>query len=126
LDPCICSASYDNGTPVTLTATPGFLYAFTGWNGGGCSGTGPCTVTLRANTTVTATFRLLGLFRLLRVYDFDYENEITTHKENFTDSVHFTKPVAAQLIRKIWEDQVQYARKLKASMWLDRPSHSPD
>lgn len=56
-----CSASYNNGTQVTLTATPGLLYVFTGWSGGGCSGTGPCTVTLRTDTTVTARFRLLGL-----------------------------------------------------------------
>jgi hypothetical protein len=56
-----CSASYAGGTTVTLTAQPGLLSAFVGWSGGGCSGTGPCNVTLTANTTVTATFRLLGL-----------------------------------------------------------------
>ena len=55
-----CSATYDSGTVVTLTATPGLLSAFVGWSGG-CSGTGPCTVTLTGNTSVTATFRLLGL-----------------------------------------------------------------
>ena len=37
------------------------LVLFVGWSGGGCSGTGDCVVTLGANTTVTATFRLLGL-----------------------------------------------------------------
>jgi hypothetical protein len=57
-----CSAAYNSGTPVTLTATPDFLFAFAGWSGGGCSGTGPCTVTMTANTTVTARFTLLGLF----------------------------------------------------------------
>src|SRR5437899_2559725 len=46
-----CSASYDSGTQVTLTATPDFLWAFAGWSGGGCSGTGRCTVTITANTT---------------------------------------------------------------------------
>ena len=56
-----CSASYNGGTAVTLRATPGLLYLFVGWSGGGCSGTGDCVVTLGANTTVTATFRLLGL-----------------------------------------------------------------
>ena len=56
-----CSASFDSGTVVTLTATPDFLSVFVGWSGGGCSGTDGCTVTLRANTTVTARFRLLGL-----------------------------------------------------------------
>lgn len=29
---------------------------FTGWSGGGCTGTGACVVTLNANVTVTATF----------------------------------------------------------------------
>src|SRR5207245_7317616 len=31
---------------------------FTGWSGGGCTGTGSCTVTLSAATTVSATFDL--------------------------------------------------------------------
>ena len=57
-----CSAAYNSGTPVTLTATPDFLFAFAGWSGGGCSGTGACTVTMTANTTVTARFTFLGLF----------------------------------------------------------------
>jgi hypothetical protein len=35
-------------------ADPGSV--FTGWSGGGCSGTGTCTVTLNAATTVHATF----------------------------------------------------------------------
>ena len=56
-----CSAAYDGGTTVTLSAQPGLLSVFAGWSGGGCSGTGPCAVTLNANTTVTATFRLLGI-----------------------------------------------------------------
>jgi hypothetical protein len=55
-----CSATFDSGG-VTLTATPGPLSGFVGWSGGGCSGTGPCTLDLNANTTVTATFKLLGV-----------------------------------------------------------------
>ena len=51
-----CSASFSSGTVVTLTATPGAGQNFTGWSGGGCSGTGTCVVTLNAATTVTATF----------------------------------------------------------------------
>jgi len=51
-----CSASYTSGTTVTLTATPAAGSIFSGWSGGGCSGTGSCTVTLSAATTVTATF----------------------------------------------------------------------
>ena len=51
-----CSASFASGTTVTLTARPAAGSAFTGWTGGGCSGTEPCTVTVSAATTVTATF----------------------------------------------------------------------
>lgn len=53
----ICSASFNPGTQVTLTATPGANSTFAGWTGGGCSGTAAtCTVTLTANQTVTAAF----------------------------------------------------------------------
>src|SRR5205814_7153823 len=51
-----CSASFDSGTFVTLTATPATGSTFTGWSGGGCFGTGTCSVTLNAATTVAATF----------------------------------------------------------------------
>ena len=51
-----CSAVYDPGTTVTLTATPAAGSTFEGWTGGGCAGTGTCTVTLTGNTTVTARF----------------------------------------------------------------------
>lgn len=51
-----CSAQFANTTPITLTATPDANSTFTGWSGGGCSGTGTCQLTLSANTTVTATF----------------------------------------------------------------------
>src|SRR5262249_56039304 len=51
-----CSATFDSGTAVTLTASPAIGSTFAGWSGGGCSGTGNCTVTLTADTTVTARF----------------------------------------------------------------------
>ena len=54
-----CSASFDQGTQVTLTPTPAPGSVFAGWSGGGCSGTGTCKVTLNSNTTVTATFNAL-------------------------------------------------------------------
>src|SRR5439155_21371057 len=37
-----CSASFASGTAVTLTAAPAAGSTFSGWSGGGCSGTGPC------------------------------------------------------------------------------------
>jgi hypothetical protein len=42
--------------PVTLTATPAAGSTFTGWTGGGCTGTSPCTVTVNGDTNVNATF----------------------------------------------------------------------
>jgi len=56
------SPVYDTCPDVVLTATPecdpyGSCYGFTGWSGGGCSGTVPsCTVTTQGNPTVTAAF----------------------------------------------------------------------
>ena len=51
-----CSEKYTNGTPVTLTAAPATGSVFTGWSGGGCSGTGSCTLTMDAAKNVTASF----------------------------------------------------------------------
>jgi hypothetical protein len=51
-----CANVFAAGTRVTLTANPGFGSAFAGWSGGGCSGTGRCTVTISSDKTVTATF----------------------------------------------------------------------
>ena len=53
-----CSATYDNGSVMTLTATPATRSFFRGWSGGGCSGSGSCTVIMSAATTVTATFNV--------------------------------------------------------------------
>ncbi len=52
----ICSHPFANGTPVSLTATPADHFEFTGWSGGGCSGSESCDVTIYSDTTVTATF----------------------------------------------------------------------
>jgi len=51
-----CLASYNSGTSVTLTATPAAGSIFTGWTGGGCTGTGACVVTMNAAQSITATF----------------------------------------------------------------------
>jgi hypothetical protein len=51
-----CTQTYTAGTRVTLTAIPASGSTFAGWNGGGCSGTGTCVVTVNSATGVTATF----------------------------------------------------------------------
>lgn len=53
-----CATAYDEGTKITLAASASAGSSFAGWSGGGCSGTGACTITLGADTSVTATFKL--------------------------------------------------------------------
>jgi serine protease AprX len=54
----ICSASYQSGDSVTLTATPAAGSTFAGWSGD-CTGTGTCTVTMNGDHSVTASFQLV-------------------------------------------------------------------
>ncbi|MGA2503987.1 MAG: CARDB domain-containing protein, partial [Anaerolineales bacterium] len=56
-----CTYAYDKTTSVTLTATASTPSIFTGWSGGGCSGTGTCTVLMSTAQSVTATFSLPDL-----------------------------------------------------------------
>jgi uncharacterized repeat protein (TIGR02543 family) len=51
-----CSASYNNGTLVTLTATPDGTSAFTVWGGCDSSSGNQCSVTMNSARNVTATF----------------------------------------------------------------------
>jgi hypothetical protein len=53
-----CSANFDEGTSVTLTATPATGSDFGGWNGAGCTGASGCVVTMDQARSVTATFTL--------------------------------------------------------------------
>jgi Divergent InlB B-repeat domain len=50
-----CSASLQAGTAFSLVAVPDDGSTFGGWSGP-CTGTGPCALTVDADTTVTATF----------------------------------------------------------------------
>ena len=58
-----CEAEYFEGTELTLVPEPEAGSEFTGFSAGtgsatGCTGTSPCTFTLNANSSVTATFEL--------------------------------------------------------------------
>ncbi len=51
-----CSHAFNEGTRVSLVATPSASSVFVGWSGGGCSGTGLCEVTLGSGVEVVAEF----------------------------------------------------------------------
>ncbi len=51
-----CSETYSDGTAVTLSAAAAAGSTFTGWSGGGCSGTGDCVLAMTEAKQVTATF----------------------------------------------------------------------
>lgn len=60
-----CGEYYDEGSVVTFTAAPDAGSVFVGWSGGGCSGTGVCTVNVQnAPIDLTATFNLIGSLSL--------------------------------------------------------------
>jgi len=54
----VCSASFASGTTLTLTATPSAGSTFSGWSGA-CNGTGPCSVSMTSDRSVSANFALL-------------------------------------------------------------------
>lgn len=51
-----CSASYDSGTVVVLTATPDPDQEFKAWSGGDCNGVSSCNLTVTRDVTASAAF----------------------------------------------------------------------
>ncbi len=48
--------TYEEGTPVTLTASPASGWQFDGWSGDASGSNNPITITMDGNKTITATF----------------------------------------------------------------------
>ncbi|HMN40631.1 MAG TPA: zinc-dependent metalloprotease family protein [Phycisphaerales bacterium] len=74
-----CAFDFAPGTPATLSAVATSNSVFVGWSGGGaCSGSGPCSFSVVAADTITATFRCRADFNGvdgITVQDiFDYLN----------------------------------------------------
>jgi murein DD-endopeptidase MepM/ murein hydrolase activator NlpD len=59
-----CTEDYASNVTVELSAKPYTGSTFTGWRGGGCSGTGTCNLTMANDVTVTANFVLNDLLAL--------------------------------------------------------------
>ncbi len=53
-------STYDDGSSVTLTATPATGYTFSGWSGSITGTTNPVTITMDSDKTITATFTVIS------------------------------------------------------------------
>ena len=62
--PSQCTADFNHAAQVTLTAAPASEHQFSGWSGGGCTGTSYCTVTMEGAKSVSANFQRLYLLTL--------------------------------------------------------------
>jgi len=62
--PSTCSASFNSGSSVKLTAVPAKGAYFAGWSGA-CKGTGSCTLTMTVSKSATATFNVNQTVKVL-------------------------------------------------------------
>ena len=73
-----CSANFNSGTSVSLTASPAAGSSFAGWSGA-CTGTGACSVSLSAATSVTATFNGASVNNINHIVILAQENRSFDH-----------------------------------------------
>jgi hypothetical protein len=62
-----CSESFPIGTLVSLSTGQSAGVLFSGWSGGGCSGTDPCTVTMTEDRSVSARFDVAPGYSVIEV-----------------------------------------------------------
>ncbi len=83
-----CSENYSSGTNITLTANTSSGSTFSGWSGGGCSGTGACSVTINSTVNVVAMFNSTNIPPILSAIGSKSvnENETLTFTVSATDA----------------------------------------
>lgn len=62
-----CSEPFPVGTSVTLSTSQNAGVLFSGWSGGGCSGTGSCTVAMTEDRSISARFDLAPGYSLIEI-----------------------------------------------------------
>jgi hypothetical protein len=91
-----CSGSFDSGSSLKLFAIPRPGSRFSGWSGGGCSGTGTCQMNdLVSDQAVTAAFTLLPSCVVPKLQDKPLQaakHAITTHNCAVGRIKHGTSP----------------------------------
>ncbi|GEM_PF-3922807 len=104
-----CRRPFAPGTVVTLKAVAAPHSHFAGWSGGGCSGSGDCTVTLGADTTVQAQFSATRPVKIAEnnatIYASPQQaynnalsgNTIISWAQTFEETLTLNQPVAVEL-----------------------------
>jgi hypothetical protein len=87
-----CKEAYDSGTQVTLTAAPYSGSVFAGWSGGGCSGTGSCTLTISGDTSVTANFNLSASDTVTLFTPYVYESDMEEIRDVYSSDNTISPP----------------------------------
>ena len=92
-----CTAEVPDGYSITLMAQPNGEDTFTGFSGGGCSGSAStCTVTVSADTSVTATFATLKSLTLsVTGGDEGGDVQVGIAGQNLTDLGSFSGPTTS-------------------------------
>ena len=79
-----CSESFEDGSEITLTASAYSGSLFTSWEGGACSGSGPCTISLTGDTTLTARFTLEDVQLEEMLTPYVSESDMSDIREGFS------------------------------------------